>query len=60
MARIVSKNIYKQGDTVHPISNPALKLIIRRFADRIYYCQDPEDPSHKEFAFFEREIIASY
>jgi len=60
MARIISKNIYKQGDAVHPISDPTLKLIIRRYADRVYYCQNPKDSSRTELAFFEREIIATY
>ncbi len=56
MARILTPNIYKEGDTVSPKSNPKLKLIIRRYVDRIYYCKDPKDDAGKEYAFFEREI----
>lgn len=59
MARVESEQIFKEGETIHPKLNPALKMVIRRYMDRIYYCQDPEDPSRKEFAFFEREISAS-
>ncbi|MEO9871985.1 hypothetical protein [Ekhidna sp.] len=59
MARILKPNIYKEGDTVSPRSNLALRLIIRRYVDRIYYCRNPENPSGKEFAFFEREITTS-
>ncbi|MEO9483961.1 MAG: hypothetical protein ABJG47_10965 [Ekhidna sp.] len=56
MARALSTNSYKEGDQVSPKSNPALKLKVRRYVDRIYYCRDT---SGKEFAFFEREINAA-
>lgn len=56
MARILTPNSYKEGDTVSPISNPKQRLIIRRYVDRIYYCRDPKDDNGKEYAFFEREI----
>ena len=58
MARVATVSIYKEGDTVRPKSNPALKLVIRRYVDRIYYCGDPENENGKESAFFEREILA--
>ncbi len=56
MARILTPNTFKEGDTVSPKSNPRLRLIIRRYVDRIYYCKDPKDDKGKEYAFFEREI----
>ena len=48
------ENSYKKGDTVSPKSNLALKLVVRRYIDRIYYCRDVDD---REYAFFEREIV---
>lgn len=60
MARVTSKSIYNTGDTVHAISNPELKLVVKRYVDRIYYCLDPKDPTRKELTFFEKEIIATY
>ncbi len=56
MPRVHTTPAFKVGQTIHPISNPALKLVIRRYVDQIYYCQDPEQQSRKEFAFFEKEI----
>ena len=50
------KNIYKEGEEVYAIKNPSLKLIIRRYVDRIYYCQIKKDLTLKEKVYFEREI----
>ncbi|MEQ9405599.1 MAG: hypothetical protein RIM99_18565 [Cyclobacteriaceae bacterium] len=60
MARIEAKNIYKKGDTVHLVSNPSVKLEVRRYADKIYYCRDPKDFSQKEYTLYEREIISPF
>ncbi len=46
---------YIDGQRVYAKVNPARKLIIRRYYDRIYYCREV-DGSEKEYAFFEREI----
>ncbi len=50
------KNIYKEGEEVYAIKDPSLKLIIRRYVDRIYYCQIKKDLTLKEKVYFEREI----
>ena len=50
------KNKYKEGEEVYAIVNPSLKLIIRRYVHRIYYCKIKEDPTRKELVYFEREI----
>ena len=33
------ENKYKEGEEVYAKVNPSLKLIIRRYVDRIYYCK---------------------
>jgi hypothetical protein len=50
------ENKYKEGQVVHAKVNPALKLVIRRYIDRIYYCKVQGDPTRKELVYFEMEI----
>jgi hypothetical protein len=52
------ENKYKEGEIVYAKTDPSLKLIIRRYIDRIYYCRVPEDPSREELVYFERELTA--
>lgn len=52
------ENKYKEGQEVYAKVNPTLKLIIRRYVDRIYYCKIKENPTQKELVYFEREIMS--
>ncbi len=47
---------YAAGTVVYALVEPDLKLVIRRYIDRIYYCRIPSKPEHKELVYFEREI----
>ena len=47
---------YKAGEVVYAKINPDLKLVIRRYLDRIYYCQLQADPKNKDLVYFEREL----
>ncbi|MTI41196.1 hypothetical protein [Fulvivirga lutimaris] len=51
------ENRYVAGDIVYAKANPALKLIVRRYIDRIYYCKIMEQPDAKELVYFERELM---
>jgi hypothetical protein len=51
------ENKFKEGGVVQAKVNPTLNLVIRRYADRIYYCKIQADPTHKELVCFERELI---
>lgn len=51
------ENKYKAGDVVYAKANPDVKLIVRRYIDRIYYCKFQNDPNRKELALFERELV---
>ncbi len=51
-------NIYEEGSFIHPKERPEVKLIIKRYLQRIYFCEDVNDPTHKMLAYFERELIA--
>jgi len=51
-------NIFAEGSTVHAIAIPGVKLTIRRYVDRVYYCTVQSDPTHKEMVYFERELAA--
>ncbi len=48
---------FKSGDIVYTKVNPEVKLIVRLYYRRIYYCTFAEDPKKKEVVFFERELV---
>lgn len=52
------ENKYKKGDVVAERIRPALKLVIRGYMDRIYYCKDQEGLAGKELVYFEHELKA--
>ena len=51
------ENKFKEGEVVCALVNPKLKLVIRRYVDRIYYCKIQKDITRKELVYFERELI---
>jgi hypothetical protein len=51
------ENKFKEGEVVVAKVAPALKLVIRRYVDHIYYCKVQEDPTRKELVYFERELM---
>jgi hypothetical protein len=52
------ENKYKEGEEVYAKVNPSLKLIVRRYVDRIYYCKIKKDLKLKELVYFERELMS--
>ncbi|MGB3586151.1 MAG: hypothetical protein WBA23_06405 [Tunicatimonas sp.] len=52
------ENIFPEGSVVYPKVNPTLKLVVRRFVKRVYYCTIQATPSQKELVFFERELMS--
>jgi len=52
------ENKFQEGEIVCAKTNPRLKLIIRRYLKRIYYCRVQGAPEQKEQVYFERELIA--
>lgn len=57
MSKQLVQNKYNAGDVVYAKVNPALRLVIRRYIDRIYYCKVAEEPARKELVYFERELV---
>ncbi len=51
-------NKYKEGSAIYANVAPSLKLIIRRYVNRIYYCKVAGDPTLKERVYFERELTS--
>ena len=51
------ENKFKEGEVVRAKVNPTLKLVVRRYVDRIYYCMIQQNPTQKELVYFERELI---
>ncbi|MFM2019156.1 MAG: hypothetical protein RL007_2812 [Bacteroidota bacterium] len=51
------ENKYAEGSFVYAKADPATKLKIRRYVDRVYYCRIEGDADEKELVYFEREIM---
>ena len=51
------ENKYPEGSIVYAKANPGLRLAVRRYVERIYYCTNPEHPLEKERVYFERELV---
>jgi hypothetical protein len=51
------KNIFPEGSVVYAKEDPTLKLRVRRYVSRIYYCTIEESPSQKELVYYERELM---
>lgn len=51
-------NKYPEGTLIYAIARPGVRLIIRRYMDRRYYCREQKDPAQKELIFFERELTS--
>lgn len=47
----------KDKEEVYAKVNSSLKLIIRRYADKVSYCKIKKNPMLKELAYFEKELI---
>ena len=50
-------NVYKEGSVITARENPALKLVIVKYYQRIYYCTAAGDTAGKQRAYFEKELI---
>lgn len=51
------ENKFPEGSYVYAKADPGIKLKIRRYVDRIYYCLIEGHPEAKELVYFERELI---
>ena len=51
------ENTFPIGSEVFAKVNPDLKLIIRQYLKRIYYCTVMGNPFQKDLVYFERELI---
>ena len=50
-------NRYKKGTVIYAKVNPAQKLVIDDYKQRIYFCAVVDHPEIRQFAYFERELI---
>ncbi|WKN43297.1 hypothetical protein [Tunicatimonas pelagia] len=46
-------NLFSEGSVVYAKVNLTLKLVVRRYVKRVYYCTIQEDPTRKELVYFE-------
>ena len=50
-------NIYQVGTIIIARESPTVKLQIKMYLQRIYYCAIVGDESAKQKAYFERELV---
>ncbi len=50
------ENKFAEGSVVFALATPEIKLVIRRYVDRVYYCKLQADPEQPELVYFEREL----
>lgn len=48
---------YVDGQIVFAIVKPEVKLIIRRYVSKIYYCKTQGDLALKDLVYFEGELL---
>lgn len=52
------ENKFPERSVVYAIAKPEVKLIVKRYMDRVYYCRALLDPAQKELTYFERELTS--
>ncbi|WP_339875988.1 hypothetical protein [uncultured Algoriphagus sp.] len=52
-------NKFNVGDLVYTKQNSDVKMIVRKYYAKIYYCTFADEPMKKELALFERELVNS-
>lgn len=50
-------NKYNVGDLVYTKKNSDVKMIVRKYYAKIYYCTFADLPMKTELALFERELV---
>jgi hypothetical protein len=50
-------NLYAEGTVISAKVDPALKLTIMKYRQRIYYCSVVDHPEQNKFTYFEKELI---
>lgn len=50
-------NTYQVGDAVYAKQFPTVKLKVRRYLQRIYYCRVASNDALKEQVYFENELL---
>jgi hypothetical protein len=49
--------LYAEGQIIAAVENPGAKLVIRKYYQRIYYCEIASDPTQKHLVYFENELV---
>lgn len=50
-------NKFKAGTVVFEKMFPGKKMIVTRYANKLYHCLTNESPKRKEWLFFEKELM---
>jgi hypothetical protein len=57
-APINNDNIYTVGTVIYARQNPAIKLVIKSYKARIYYCEVTDSDRKTTKAYYEHELLA--
>ncbi len=58
-APINNDNIYTVGTVIYARQNPTIKLVIKSYKARIYYCEAIDSERKTTKAYFEHELLAN-
>jgi hypothetical protein len=50
------ENRFKEGQKVIAVKDPNTVLIVRRYVDKVYYCQVKGSEGAKDLVYFDREL----
>ena len=50
-------NIYSEGTIVRLKTSPMVSLVIKKYQQRIYFCEPVNDHSRKQMPYYERELL---
>ncbi len=54
---ITNDNLYQEGSIICAKIEPALRLLITKYRQRIYYCTVVGHPEQNNLAYFESELM---
>jgi hypothetical protein len=57
MTENLTPNKHHENEEVYAKVHPNVKLIVRRYIDRVYYCKIASAPERKELVYYERELM---
>jgi len=58
--RLQNENKYEEGSIILAKAHPGVRLVIMKYLQRIYYCNEVDYPHRKQLVYFERELYCPH